>query len=69
MQYGLLYLSVYTHGFAVPAMLDTGEMQPYKSQISGKAASYCIDHDATNCNAAYQENNDCHNSYPIGYAA
>ena len=24
MQHGLLYLSIYTHGFAVPEMLDTG---------------------------------------------
>ena len=24
MQHGLLYLSVHTHGFTVPAMLDTG---------------------------------------------
>ena len=29
MQRGLLYLSVYTHGFAVLEMLDTGAMQSF----------------------------------------
>ena len=31
MQCGLLYLSVHTHGFAVPLMLDTGTMQSFVS--------------------------------------
>ena len=31
MQHCLLYLSVHTHGFAVPAMLDTVAMQPFVS--------------------------------------
>ena len=31
MQYGLLYLTVQTHGFTVPAMLDTGAMQSFVS--------------------------------------
>ena len=32
MQHGLLYLSVYTHGFAVPAMLDTGATRSFVSR-------------------------------------
>ena len=36
MQRGLLYLSVYTHGFAVPAMLDMGAM---RSIVSHKLAA------------------------------
>ena len=32
MQYGLLYLSVYTYGFVVPAMLDTGALWLFVSQ-------------------------------------
>ena len=32
MQCGLLYLSVHTHGFAVPEMLDTGAMRLFVSQ-------------------------------------
>ena len=32
MQHGLLYLSVYTHGFAVPAMLDMGAMRSFVSR-------------------------------------
>ena len=32
MQYGLLYLQIYTHGFAVPAILDTGTMWLVVSQ-------------------------------------
>ena len=31
MQCGLLYLSIYTHRFAVPAMLDTGDTQLFMS--------------------------------------
>ena len=31
MQHGLLYLTVHTHGFTVPAMLDTGAMQLFVS--------------------------------------
>ena len=31
MQHGLLYLSVYTHRFAVPAMLDTGATRSFVS--------------------------------------
>ena len=31
MQCGLLYLSIHTHGFAVPAMLDTGTMLSFVS--------------------------------------
>ena len=31
MQCGLLYLFIYTHGFAVPAMLDTGAMRSFVS--------------------------------------
>ena len=31
MQCGLLYLSVYTHGFAVPEMLDTGATWSFAS--------------------------------------
>ena len=31
MQCGLLYLSVYTHGFTIPAMLDTGAMWSFVS--------------------------------------
>ena len=31
MQHGLLYLSIYTHGFLVPATLDTGAMWPFVS--------------------------------------
>ena len=31
MQYGLLYLSIYTHGFAVPAMLDIGTTRLFMS--------------------------------------
>ena len=68
MQCSLLYLSVYTHGFAIPIMLDTGAMVICKLQISSKTASYCIDHDATNCDIAYRENDDCHISYLIRYA-
>ena len=30
-QHSLLYLSIYTHGFAVPAMLDVCTMQSYVS--------------------------------------
>ena len=36
MQHGLLYLSVYTHEFAVPAMLDAGTMRSF---ISHKLAA------------------------------
>ena len=36
MQCGLLYLSVYTHGFAVPVMLDTGTTRLF---ISHKLAA------------------------------
>ena len=69
MQRSLLYLSVYTHGFAIPAMLDTGAMRSFVShKLATKLPSYCIDHDATNCNIAYRENNDCHISYPVRYA-
>ena len=32
MKHGLLYLSVHTHGFAVPAMLDTGAMWLFVNQ-------------------------------------
>ena len=32
MQHGPLYLSIYTHGFTVPAMLDTGAMWLFVSQ-------------------------------------
>ena len=32
MQFGLLHLLVYTHGFAVPAILDTGTMWSFVSQ-------------------------------------
>ena len=31
MQCGLLYLSIHTHGVAVPAMLDTGATQSFVS--------------------------------------
>ena len=30
-QHGLLYLPVYTHGFSVPVMLDTGAMRWFVS--------------------------------------
>ena len=70
MQCGLLYLSVYTHGFAIPAMLDTGAKQSFVScKLAAKLPANCIDHDATNYNIAYWENNDCHISYPVRYAA
>ena len=37
MQCGLLYLSIYTHGFAVNAMLDTGATQSFMScKLSAK---------------------------------
>ena len=36
MQHGLLYLSVHTHGFEVPEMLDTGTMS---SIVSCKLAA------------------------------
>ena len=31
MQHGLLYLSVHTHGFSVPSMIDTGTTQSFVS--------------------------------------
>ena len=31
MQRGLLYLPIHTHGFSVPAILDTGAMQSFTS--------------------------------------
>ena len=69
MQCGLLYLSIHTHGFTVPEMLDTGATWSFMSyKLVAKAASYCTDHDAPNCNIAYGEDNGCHISYPIRYA-
>ena len=39
-----------------------------KLEVISKAASYCIDHNASNCNISYWEDNGCHIGYPIRYA-
>ena len=69
MQHGLLYLSIYTHRFAVPEMLDTGAMQSFVShKLAAKLPAIVQTMMPLTCNVTYGEDNGCHNSYPIGYA-
>ena len=69
MQCGLLYLSIYTHGIAVPAMLDISATWSFVScKLAAKLPDISTDYNAPNCNIAYGEDNGCHISYPIRYA-